>query len=266
MVPLFVAVPIGSMLAWKRGDLPGVLARLTAPRWPPWPPSSSTCCSRRQPGARRSGHRPRRLGRRRRRSTSSAARVRLFRGPLAQSLARARGLPRSAWGMTLAHIGLGVAHPRHHRSSAWQDRARSWSMRPGDTHRPRRLRRPLRRRGAACRARTTRPSAATLQDDPRWRAGHQPRPPRSASTRSSGCRPPRPAIHTMRSATSTSSWATRRRTARWTVRALPQPAGALDLGRRPDHGAWAASLADRPPAARRRAAAGRRRSRPPRRA
>ena len=28
MVPLFLALPIGSMLAWKRGDLPGVLGRL----------------------------------------------------------------------------------------------------------------------------------------------------------------------------------------------------------------------------------------------
>ena len=28
MVPLFIAVPIGSMLAWKRGDLAGVTGRL----------------------------------------------------------------------------------------------------------------------------------------------------------------------------------------------------------------------------------------------
>ena len=30
MVPLFIAVPIGSMLAWKRGDLAGVTGRLLA--------------------------------------------------------------------------------------------------------------------------------------------------------------------------------------------------------------------------------------------
>ena len=30
MVPLLIAVPIGAMLAWKRGDLAGVLGRLKA--------------------------------------------------------------------------------------------------------------------------------------------------------------------------------------------------------------------------------------------
>jgi cytochrome c-type biogenesis protein CcmF len=34
--------------------------------------------------------------------------VRAFRVPLAEALRRARGLPLGAWGMTLAHAGLGV--------------------------------------------------------------------------------------------------------------------------------------------------------------
>ncbi len=38
-----------------------------------------------------------------------AERVRLFRVPLADSLRRAGNLPRAAWGMTLAHAGLGIA-------------------------------------------------------------------------------------------------------------------------------------------------------------
>ena len=38
-----------------------------------------------------------------------ADRIRLFRAPLADSLRRAAGLPRSAWGMTIAHAGMGIA-------------------------------------------------------------------------------------------------------------------------------------------------------------
>ncbi|MFM8754346.1 MAG: heme lyase CcmF/NrfE family subunit, partial [Phenylobacterium sp.] len=38
----------------------------------------------------------------------AAQRVRLFRAPLAESLRRMRGLPRGAWGATLAHAGLGI--------------------------------------------------------------------------------------------------------------------------------------------------------------
>ena len=37
-----------------------------------------------------------------------AERVRLFRVPVAETWRRARGLPLGAWGMTLAHAGLGV--------------------------------------------------------------------------------------------------------------------------------------------------------------
>src|SRR3546814_20157653 len=38
-----------------------------------------------------------------------AGRIKLFRAPLRNSLARAAGLPRAAHGMTLAHAGLAVA-------------------------------------------------------------------------------------------------------------------------------------------------------------
>jgi cytochrome c-type biogenesis protein CcmF len=38
-----------------------------------------------------------------------AERIALFREPLAHSLARARGLPRSAFGSALAHAGIGIA-------------------------------------------------------------------------------------------------------------------------------------------------------------
>jgi len=38
----------------------------------------------------------------------AAQRVRLFKAPLAESLRRIGGLPRESWGMTLAHLGLGL--------------------------------------------------------------------------------------------------------------------------------------------------------------
>ena len=37
-----------------------------------------------------------------------AGRVKLMRAPLSESFSRAKGLPRGAWGMTTAHLGLGV--------------------------------------------------------------------------------------------------------------------------------------------------------------
>jgi cytochrome c-type biogenesis protein CcmF len=41
--------------------------------------------------------------------TEIAERTGLLRVPLATALARAKGLPRSTWGATLAHFGLGIA-------------------------------------------------------------------------------------------------------------------------------------------------------------
>ncbi|MFO1070567.1 MAG: heme lyase CcmF/NrfE family subunit [Geminicoccaceae bacterium] len=108
MVPLLVALPIGSMLAWKRGDLRGVAGRLTAA-------FIATVAAALVAVAMGS------VG------TALAAvgiglgiwvvlgslaeladRIALFRGPLGSSLRRAAGMPRSAWAMTIAHIGLGV--------------------------------------------------------------------------------------------------------------------------------------------------------------
>ena len=108
MVPLAIAVPFGSMLAWKRGDLPGVLGRL----WAVFAVTAlATVLYLVLVDARH---------------TLAAAgvalgvwviagslnelaqRVGLFRIPAAQALARVRKLPRSAWSMTTAHIGLGI--------------------------------------------------------------------------------------------------------------------------------------------------------------
>ncbi|MEM9625499.1 MAG: heme lyase CcmF/NrfE family subunit [Pseudomonadota bacterium] len=132
MIPLLIAVPIGSMIAWKRGDLMGVLGRLKVAMiitlvivvahlfwtqgksalavlglgvaW--WVIFGSL--------------------------VELAERVQLFRIPLARSLSRAKGLPRSAYAMAIAHMGLGVMMVGVVGSSAWQSE-RILVMKPGDS-------------------------------------------------------------------------------------------------------------------------------------
>ena len=131
MIPLLLAVPIGSMIAWKRGDLMGVLGRLKAAviitlvivighliwtqgkgalaviglgvAW--WVIFGSL--------------------------VELAERTQLFRLPFARSLNRAKGLPRSAYAMAIAHMGLGVMMVGVVGSSAWQSE-RILVMKPGD--------------------------------------------------------------------------------------------------------------------------------------
>jgi len=109
MVPLVIAVGVGPMLAWKRGDLWGALQRL----WVAYITTGLvilTMLTITQGGPILAilG-----LGL----STwlftavliELAERIRLFRIPLGQSLRRTIQLPRSAYGMTLAHLGLAVS-------------------------------------------------------------------------------------------------------------------------------------------------------------
>ncbi|MHA1599320.1 MAG: cytochrome c-type biogenesis CcmF C-terminal domain-containing protein, partial [Alphaproteobacteria bacterium] len=118
MAPLFAIMAIGPFLAWKRADLAGVLGRLKfafaaavlaalgavaleggpilavlamalaawlfVGTWAEW-----------------------------------ADRIKLFRVPLSDSLRRARGLPRSAHGMTLAHAGLAIAIVGMTAAASW---------------------------------------------------------------------------------------------------------------------------------------------------
>ncbi len=108
MAILCLLVPFGPLLAWKRGDLSpafralivamvlGVLAGLAA-LWLLTPRKAFASLGLALAvwlivGA----------------LVEAAQRVRLFKAPLAESLRRMRGLPRGAWGATLAHAGLGV--------------------------------------------------------------------------------------------------------------------------------------------------------------
>ena len=107
-VPLLIAVPFGPLLAWKRGDLLGVAQRLTYAAavaaitvavifameggGPVLVPFAIGLAVFVVAGA----------------LTEIAERTGLLKVPLSIALARARGLPRSTWGATLAHLGLGI--------------------------------------------------------------------------------------------------------------------------------------------------------------
>jgi len=108
-VPLLVAVPFGPLLAWKRGDLIGAAQRLIAAgvaallavalvwawttRGAVLAPLAIGLAVFVIAGA----------------LVDLVERIALFRAPLAISLRRAGGLPRSSWGTLFAHAGLGVA-------------------------------------------------------------------------------------------------------------------------------------------------------------
>jgi cytochrome c-type biogenesis protein CcmF len=120
MVPLLMAVAIGPLLAWKRGDLLGALQRL-------WLAFAAVAIvmlvglylTRGGPVLAVFG-------------LALAAwvfmgavlewseRVKIGRAPIGESWRRARHLPRAAHGMTLAHLGLGVTLAGI-AASAWQE-------------------------------------------------------------------------------------------------------------------------------------------------
>jgi cytochrome c-type biogenesis protein CcmF len=132
MIPLLVAIPIGAMLAWKRGDLAGVLGRLKAALLVTGSVVVLQLVASRGSGILAAlamglavwivaGS----LG-------ELAGRVRLFRVPFGRSWQRAKGLPRSTFAMALAHIGVGVLVAGVTASSAWQQEA-ILTMRPGES-------------------------------------------------------------------------------------------------------------------------------------
>jgi cytochrome c-type biogenesis protein CcmF len=107
-IPLLVAVPFGPLLAWKRGDLLGVAQRLIGAAaigviavavvfameggGPILAPFAIGLACYVMAGA----------------VTEIVERTGLLKVPLATAFARGRGLPRSAWGATFAHFGLGI--------------------------------------------------------------------------------------------------------------------------------------------------------------
>ncbi|QYF86172.1 heme lyase CcmF/NrfE family subunit [Brevundimonas sp. PAMC22021] len=108
MALAFLILPFGPLLAWKRGDLRGAAQRLWVAAglslllglagWAVFEPRKALAGAGIALGAWLI------LGA----LAEVAERIRLFRAPMSETLRRSRGLPLGAWGMTLAHAGLGV--------------------------------------------------------------------------------------------------------------------------------------------------------------
>ncbi|MCG8544641.1 MAG: heme lyase NrfEFG subunit NrfE, partial [Alphaproteobacteria bacterium] len=120
MVPLVAALGVGPLLAWKRGDLRGALGRLVTA-------SVIALVALIAIGALTWG-RPI-LGTiamgvavwlAAAVLTEVALRIGLGRLSIRQSLSRARGLPRSAWGMSLAHLGFAAIIAGAAGTSLWK--------------------------------------------------------------------------------------------------------------------------------------------------
>jgi cytochrome c-type biogenesis protein CcmF len=132
MVPLLVALAVGPMLPWKRGDLWGALARLKFAFVAVaaaavavlalegvhaiWPALGMALAAWLFTGT----------------VVEFAERVRLFREPLGASFRRAFRLPRAAWGMTFAHGGMAILIVGIVGSVSWTEE-KVVAARPGDT-------------------------------------------------------------------------------------------------------------------------------------
>ena len=132
MTPLVAATAVGPFLAWKRADLVGALQRLwvafgvavvaVAVSW--WWLAGGPLLALLGMG----------LGVWLLVGTvvELAGRLKILRAPLADSFARARHLPRAAWGMSIAHAGLALVILGITVSETWSVE-RQQMLRPGDT-------------------------------------------------------------------------------------------------------------------------------------
>ena len=132
MIPLLIACPIGAMMAWKRGDLPGVMGRLRIAAIV----AALVIVATFALDGSRDAIAAFALGIAAWLVVGAAAdiivRIGLFRTAPGETLRRAAGLPRSAWGTAIAHAALGITVAGITASSAWQTE-RIQVMRPGDT-------------------------------------------------------------------------------------------------------------------------------------
>jgi len=129
-IPLLVAVPFGPLLAWKRGDLKGVTQRLTAAIVLALAGILVVCVMEGRPALAAFGVGLATfviLGA----LTDVVERTGLWRAAFPVALRRAAGLPRSAWGTALAHIGLGVTLLGIVGETQWGTE-QIVSLRPGD--------------------------------------------------------------------------------------------------------------------------------------
>jgi cytochrome c-type biogenesis protein CcmF len=132
MAAMLLLLPAGPLLAWKRGDLTGVLQRLSLAglvalgaallAWGLNEPKKAFAAFGLGLGAWVV------VGS----LVEVAQRARLGEVSRTESLRRLKGLPRGAWGMTLAHLGLGLFVMGACFESAWKIEA-AQVMGPGDS-------------------------------------------------------------------------------------------------------------------------------------
>jgi cytochrome c-type biogenesis protein CcmF len=132
MVPLVAAMAVGPLLAWKRADLGAALGRL-------WAAALVTAAAI---AAVVAAHGLRDLVGIVGIAMAAwlfaatlaelATRIRLFKAPLAESRRRLAGLPRSAWGMSLAHAGLAVGIAGMTGAGVWKQESVQL-MTPGES-------------------------------------------------------------------------------------------------------------------------------------
>ena len=131
MVPVLLAMAVGTMLAWKRGDLLAALQRL----WLAFAVAGAVVLVGLY--VTQGGPMLAVLGLGLAAWTAMgvlvewADRIRLFRLPLADSLQRAIHLPRAAHGMSLAHLGIAITAAGI-AAQAWEVE-RIETLRPGDS-------------------------------------------------------------------------------------------------------------------------------------
>ena len=131
MIPLLLMMAAGPLMAWKRSGPGAVLPRLAISLVAAAAVAAAVAAGGGGPwgavlGMALAGWVAAGV------LTELAARVRLFRAPLAESVRRAIGLPRAAWAMSIAHLGVAVLVVGTVGAGNWQTE-REQVMRPGET-------------------------------------------------------------------------------------------------------------------------------------
>ena len=131
MIPLLLMMAAGPLMAWKRAGAGAVLPRLAVPLLAAAAVAAAVAASGGGPwgavlGMALAGWVAAGV------LTELAERVRLFRVPLADSARRAAGLPRAAWAMSLAHLGVAVLVAGTVGAGNWTAE-RELVMRPGES-------------------------------------------------------------------------------------------------------------------------------------
>jgi cytochrome c-type biogenesis protein CcmF len=134
VAPALVALPVGPLLAWKRGDLPGALQRLMVAGALAFAAALASLALVRPASALAAAGLGLGAWVIAGALVEAAERVRAFRAPWPEVGRRLSGLPRGAWGMTLAHIGIGVFALGAAFETAWRAEATE-GLAPGQSMR-----------------------------------------------------------------------------------------------------------------------------------